>query len=171
MKSFKARCSLSCTSVLLTSNQGGKRKSESERKTREEIEKKEKVSAADVRSFLAEMSQQRLEGVRDLKLSFVHGSLEPGHGLIVPPGWVMSYASVGEEQHVAGVRTSFLLRFGLEKVKDQFEHMLARELADKQWLNFLLTLVRVELKGRPAKQGADGEPANQAPSKKLKLKV
>ena len=135
------------------------------------IEKKEKVSAADVRSFLAEMSQQRLEGVRDLKLSFVHGSLEPGHGLIVPPGWVMSYASVGEEQHVAGVRTSFLLRFGLEKVKDQFEHMLARELADKQWLNFLLTLVRVELKGRPAKQGADGEPANQAPSKKLKLKA
>ena len=47
MKSFKARCSLSCTSVLLTSNQGGKRKSESERKTREEIEKKEKAVKQD----------------------------------------------------------------------------------------------------------------------------
>ena len=134
------------------------------------IEKKRNASAADIKSFLAEMSQKRLEGIRDMKLSFAHGTLEPGHGLIVPPGWVMSYASVGDEQHVAGIRCSFLPRFGLENIIAQYEHMLAKELADKQWLNFLLTLLRVELKGNPPKRGADGN-GGAVPAKKLKLKT
>ncbi|CAE7282977.1 unnamed protein product [Symbiodinium sp. CCMP2592] len=113
-----------------------------------------KMKAADIKGFLAEMTPDRLATIAERALPFVHGSLQPNSALVVPPGWVMSYATVGdgEASYVYGLRKGFLLRKGLEESKKQFQMLLAKEIggtANTSWLQFLQTLADVELKGKP----------------------
>ncbi|CAE7839749.1 NaCP60E [Symbiodinium sp. CCMP2592] len=117
-----------------------------------------KMKAADIKGFLAEMTPDRLATIAERALPFVHGSLQPNSALVVPTGWVMSYASYatvgdGEASYVYGLRKGFLLRKGLEESKKQFQMLLAKEIggtANTSWLQFLQTLADVELKGNPA---------------------
>ena len=113
-----------------------------------------KLRASDIKGFLSEMTPDRLDSIAEKPLPFVHGSLQPNSALVVPPGWVMSYATIGDREsaYVYGLRKGFFLRKGLEESKKQLQMMLAKEIggvANTSWLQFLQTLTDVELKGKP----------------------
>ena len=125
-----------------------------------------KARAKDFKNFLAEMNQDRLASIAERALPFVHGTLQPNSALVVPPGWMMSFATVGDGESalVHGLRKGFFLGKNLEASKREFEMMLLKEIggiANTSWLQFLMTLTDVELKGKPS--GGDA-PAEKRPS-------
>ena len=134
---------------------------------------KDKIEAAEIKEFMTTMSTDRLKLIAEKKLPFAYGSLVPCSILVVPPGWLLSFATVGDGQDhfVSGVRTSFLPRASLSTSREQFEALLAKQIGDKGWLQFLLTLVQVEEKVARAlpqpPQKAEAQPGlqPQLPSK------
>ena len=112
-------------------------------------------SGDEFKSFLSQMTQERLQLIAEKKLQFVHGCVRGGQVLVIPPGWVMSYASVGDgpEHFAFGLRKSFLSRWSLGRAKAQYDMCLSMNISEKNWIQFLETLVDVELKVLPSSGG------------------
>ena len=113
-----------------------------------------KVSCSEAVSYMARLDQARLKVLKDASAPFIHGALEPGAVLVIPPGWIMSYATVGEGQdaNVSGLFRSVLLTETLAHGKAQYETILAKNMDEKDqaWTQFLTTLVVAEMKKLPA---------------------
>ena len=75
---------------------------------------KDKIEAAEIKEFMTTMSTDRLKLIAEKKLPFAYGSLAPCSILVVPPGWSLSFATVGDGQDhfVSGVRTLQGLQVG-----------------------------------------------------------
>ena len=111
---------------------------------------KKQISAADIVAYVAGLDQARLQAISEAKSPLVFGSQEPESILVVPPGWVMSYATVGDGPAAAvhGLRRSVLLNETLQASAQKYELMLAKNVEAKEqaWLQFLNSLATAEMK-------------------------